>query len=142
MSSLVSQSVLSGMTILIVDDEPDNVNVIVKLLTMLGAEAFSAEDGQQGLDLARNRKPDVIFADLSMPVMTGWEMLHHMKEDPILKDIPVVALTAHAMAGDRQRVLAAGFAHYFAKPIDVPQFIPQLVEMLKEIPQTAPHLAL
>jgi len=76
-----------------------------------------------------------------MPVMSGWEMLYEMRHDPALKNIPVIALTAHAMSGDRERVLNAGFAGYIAKPIDVPVFIPQLVSMLRGCPQIAPYIA-
>lgn len=141
MNGSVSRSMLSGLTFLVVDDEPDNVGVVVKLLRILGAEVFAAEDGEQGLQQARDKRPDVILADLSMPEMTGWEMLYHIKQDPVLKEIPVIALTAHAMAGDRERVLEAGFSDYIAKPIDVPTFIPQLDGILKEIPQIASHIS-
>jgi CheY-like chemotaxis protein len=125
------------MKFLVVDDEPDNIGVLVRLLTILGAQVTTAEDGAQGLEQARTSQPDVILADLSMPVMTGWEMLYTLKQDKALKAIPVIALTAHAMAGDRQRVMDAGFAAYVPKPIDVPKFIPEIVSILKEIPQTA-----
>jgi CheY-like chemotaxis protein len=137
----VSKTLFSGITFLVVDDEPDNVGVVVRLLTFLGAEVIAAENGQQGLETARQKKPTVILADLSMPSMSGWEMLYQAKQDPVLKEIPIIALTAHAMAGDRSRVLAAGFVDYIAKPIDVPKFVPELVSMLKDIPQTAPLFA-
>ena len=133
----VSKTLFNGITFLVVDDEPDNVGVVVRLLTFLGAEVIAAENGRQGLETARQKKPTVILADLSMPSMSGWEMLYQAKQDPVLKEIPMIALTAHAMAGDRTRVLEAGFVDYIAKPIDVPKFVPQLVDMLKDIPQTA-----
>jgi len=132
---------LSGLKFLVVDDEPDNIGVVVKLLTMLGGEVSAAENGNLGLECARTDQPDVILADLSMPVMSGWEMLYQLNQDPALKEIPVIAFTAHAMAGDRERVLEAGFASYISKPIDVPKFIPQLVSVLKNIPATAAHFA-
>jgi CheY-like chemotaxis protein len=141
MSSSVSKTMLNGITFLVVDDEPDNVSVVVRLLTYMGAEVVAAENGQQGLETARAKRPNVILADLSMPSMSGWEMLYQAKQDPALKEIPMIALTAHAMAGDRTRVLAAGFIDYIAKPIDVPKFVPQLVDMLKDIPQTASFFA-
>ena len=122
-----------GFNLLVVDDEPDNVGVIVKLLTLMGATVNSAQDGQEGLEAARRLHPDLILTDLSMPVMSGWQLLHEVKKDPALKAIPMVALTAHAMAGDRDRVLQAGFANYIAKPIDVPLFLPQIVKIVQEI---------
>lgn len=125
--------VFQGIRFLVVDDEPDNVGVVVKLLTLLGGEVESAENGQEGLEHARAKQPDVILADLSMPVMSGWELLYQIRQDPHLKEIPVIALTAHAMSGDRERVLAAGFASYIAKPIDVPKFVPALVSLLKDL---------
>jgi CheY-like chemotaxis protein len=139
--SPLSKTMFNGITFLVVDDEPDNVGVVVRLLTFLGGEVISAENGQQGLETARAKKPTVVLADLSMPTMSGWEMLYQARQDPALKEIPMIALTAHAMEGDRARVLEAGFANYIAKPIDVPKFIPELVDMLKEIPQTAPLFA-
>lgn len=137
----LSKTMFNGITFLVIDDEPDNVGVIVRLLTFLGAKVIAAENGRQGLEIARAQKPTVVFVDLSMPVMSGWEMLYQAKQDPVLKEIPMIALTAHAMEGDRARVLEAGFAGYIAKPIDVPKFVPQLVDMLKEISQTAPFFA-
>lgn len=141
MNSSVTKTLLSDLTFLVVDNEPDNIGVIAKLLQLLGAHVYVAEDGQQGLEDARRQKPDIILSDLSMPGMSGWEMLYHIKQDPELKQIPVIALTAHAMVGDRQRVLDAGFENYIAKPIDVPKFIPEFVNMLRNIPQTAVRLA-
>ena len=140
-NTAISKATLGGLKFLVVDDEPDNIGVLVKLLTFLGAEVITAENGKEALEQARSSRPDVMLADLSMPVMTGWEMLYSLRQDDELKSIPVIALTAHAMAGDRQRVMDAGFTDYISKPIDVPKFVPQIVTMLKEIPQTASHFA-
>lgn len=133
------KTLLVGLSFLVVDDEPDNVGVVVRLLRLLGATVSSAEDGKHGLEVARQIAPDVIIADLSMPTMSGWEMLFQIRQDSVLKDTPVIALTAHAMAGDRERALEAGFNSYIPKPIDVPKFVPQLVDILRSIPQTASH---
>jgi CheY-like chemotaxis protein len=111
-----SSKVFHGIRFLVVDDEPDNVGVVVKLLTLLGGEVASAENGKEGLEQAHTKQPDVILADLSMPVMSGWEMLYQIKQDPALKETPVIALTAHAMNGDRERVLAAGFTSLYRRP--------------------------
>ncbi len=129
-----NMTALAGLTFLVVDDEPDNVGVVVKLLSLMGAEVESAEDGAQGLEIARTLMPDVIMADLSMPVMSGWQMIYEARNDPAIQHIPIIALTAHAMSGDRERVLQAGFADYIAKPIDVPVFIPQLVGIVNKLP--------
>jgi CheY-like chemotaxis protein len=134
------QSVLKDLTFLVVDDEPDNVGVVVKLLTLMGAKVHSAEDGQGGLEAARRIHPDIILTDLSMPVMSGWQLLHEIRKDPAIRTTPVVALTAHAMAGDRERVLSAGFANYIAKPIDVPLFLPQLMNIVTEVGPKAPDM--
>ena len=133
------RSSLSGLTFLVVDDEPDNVGVVLRLLTMMGAGVITAENGQEGLEKARLHRPDVIFADLSMPVMTGWQMLYEIKHNPDLERTPVIALTAHAMSGDRERVLSAGFAGYIAKPIDVPVFMPTIVTMLHGFTELKSH---
>jgi CheY-like chemotaxis protein len=141
MSTSFSNTVLKGLTMLVIDDEPDNVGVVVRLLTLMGAEVLSAENGKEGLEKARANLPGVIFADLSMPVMSGWQMLHEARQDAALQNIPVIALTAHAMSGDRERVLNAGFAGYISKPIDVPVFIPTLITLLQSFPQLAGHFS-
>src|SRR5688500_10696831 len=101
MNDMLSNKVLRGMKFLVVDDEPDNIGVVVKLLTLLGGEVIAAENGHEGLDQARSSTPDVVLTDLSMPIMSGWEFLYQLRQDPALQHIPVIALTAHAMAGDR-----------------------------------------
>lgn len=128
---------LTGIDILIIDDEPDNLKVLQKLLTLLGANLSLAEDGKEGLEVARANRPHLIISDLSMPVMSGWEFLFEVKNDPKLAAVPVIALTAHAMAGDRERVLSAGFVNYITKPIKVEKFIPETIAMLKGIPAVA-----
>lgn len=128
---------LVGIDILIIDDEPDNLKVLQKVLKLLGANISLAENGKDGLEKARANKPHLIISDLSMPIMSGWEFIFEAKNDTDLAGIPVIALTAHAMAGDRERVLAAGFANYITKPINVESFIVDIVTMLKAIPTVA-----
>jgi len=141
MSNPFPNSPLKGLIVLVVDDEPDNVGVIVRLLNLMGAQAESAENGKEGLEKARAHIPNVMFVDLSMPVMTGWQMVYEARQDPVLQNIPIIALTAHAMSGDRERVLNAGFAGYIAKPIDVPVFIPHVLNMLRGFPQLDNHFS-
>ena len=132
--------ILDGWTILVVDDDPHGRQIMDQLLSYFGAASFTAEDGAQGLDLARRLHPDVVIADLAMPVMDGWEMIRHLKKDPDVKAIPIIALTAYAMVGDREKALAAGCHNYLTKPIKPTTFISELVAILVEIPELAAQL--
>ncbi len=127
----------AGHKILVVDDEPDSREVATILLEMAGAEVIEASDGEHGLAAAREHKPVFILADLSMPEMSGWQLLHHLKQDETIADIPVIALTAHAMAGDKERVLAAGFYSYMAKPLRPETFVDDLLKLVADIPAIA-----
>ncbi|MBN2304394.1 MAG: response regulator [Anaerolineae bacterium] len=118
--------------VLLVDDEPDNVEVILDALEFRGIEAKSATNGQQALDMLKDFTPDLILLDLSMPVMDGWETRQRLEDDPKTQPIPVVALTAHAMMGDRERVLEAGFDGYVSKPISVATFVDDIRSTLKK----------
>lgn len=103
-------------TILLVDDEPDNLRPAVKILEHAGATVKSAQDGVRGLEIVAETKPTLILMDLSMPGMDGWEMLAHIRSNKATEQIPVIAVTAHAMVGDEERALAAGFDAYITKP--------------------------
>src|SRR3954454_15357292 len=94
--------------ILVVEDNEMNRDMLARRLARKGFEPIAAVDGQQGLELARSSKPDLILMDMSLPVLDGWEATRQIKADPATRAIPVIALTAHAMAGDRQRALDAG----------------------------------
>lgn len=109
--------------VLIVEDNPINRELIDYLLSAFGFETLKALDGAIGLDMARRERPDLILCDIQMPVMGGIEFAHHVKSDPMLRQTPLVALTALAMVGDRDRVLAEGFDGYIAKPLDPATFI-------------------
>ena len=114
--SLAIHGQVANWTVLIVDDEPDNRVVPQELLKFYGAKVFSAENGREGLKSLAEMMPTFILLDLSMPEMDGWEMLKQIRADPRLAHLPVIALTAHAMAGDMERVFEAGFNGYIAKP--------------------------
>lgn len=132
---------LNGWKILVVDDEPDSVEVAELLLELHGAQVLTAYNGRDGLALALEQLPRFVVADLSMPEMSGWAMLHELKKNPATQHIPIVALTAHAMAGDRERVLQAGFHGYISKPLRPETFVNDLLKLLVDLPEVARLLA-
>ena len=109
------------MKILYVEDNDDNVYVVKSRLTRAGFTVLVALDGEQGVAMAETEQPDLILMDLSLPVLDGWEATRRLKAAPATKDIPIIALSAHAMAGDRETALAAGCDDYDTKPIDFPR---------------------
>ncbi|SRR5258708_3937883 len=131
---IISPTLLKGWPVLVADDEPDSLLVAQRLLKKCGAEVLTASNGKLGLQLATQRRPRFIISDLSMPEMSGWEMLYNLKNTPITADIPVVALTAHAMTGDRERAMEAGFHNYLTKPLRPETFINELLNLLLDIP--------
>ena len=104
--------------ILVVEDSPDIRALVRMLLESAGHEVLTAADGREGVSLTRSRKPDLVLMDLSLPVLSGWEATREIKSDPATARIPVIAVTAHAMQGDRERALAAGCDGFVAKPIE------------------------
>jgi two-component system cell cycle response regulator DivK len=131
---------MEGWTVLVVDDEPDSVDVAATLLEMGGVNVITAANGADGLRQTHINQPDFIVSDLAMPEMSGWEMLKRLKDDPVTKEIPVIALTAHAMRGDRERTVAAGFHSYLSKPLRPETFIEDLLKLLVGIPGIAEKL--
>lgn len=119
-------------TALIVDDEPDNVRVALKVLTYGGAQVHVARNGVEGLALLTDLRPTFILLDLSMPEMDGWEMFRVIKTNDVLATIPVIALTAHAMTGDRERVIETGFDGYIAKPFRINSFVEEIQKCLQD----------
>ncbi|HXJ84143.1 MAG TPA: response regulator [Candidatus Methylomirabilis sp.] len=106
------------MKILYVEDNDDNIYVVKNRLTRAGHTMLVALDGEQGIAMAMAERPDLILMDLSLPVLDGWEATRRLKAAPESKGIPIIALSAHAMAGDREKALAAGCDDYDTKPID------------------------
>jgi two-component system, cell cycle response regulator DivK len=104
--------------ILYVEDNDDNVYVVRNRLGRAGFTVLVARDGQQGLEMVAVERPDLVLMDLSLPVLDGWEATRRLKADPATRGIPVIALSAHAMAGDSEKALAAGCDDYDTKPID------------------------
>ena len=107
------------MKILYVEDNDDNVYVVKTRLSRAGYTVLVAVDGQQGLDMALAERPDLILMDLSLPVLDGWEATRRLKATAETTSIPVIALSAHAMAGDREKALAAGCDDYDTKPVEL-----------------------
>ena len=118
--------------VLIVDDEPDNVGVARKVLNFNGADVHVARNGVEGLEKLRELLPTFILLDLSMPEMDGWEMFRRVRLMPELAGVPVIALTAHAMSGDRERVMEAGFNGYIAKPFRIDSFLSDIQACLSQ----------
>lgn len=116
--------------ILVVEDNPDNRILITDVLMSLDYEVSVANDGQEGLDKAESERPDLILMDMSLPVMDGWTATRKLKDNTELKSIPIIALTAHAMVGDRERALEAGCDDYISKPIDLRELATKLAEYL------------
>ena len=110
---------ISTWQVLVVDDEPDNLEVVAETLEYKGAQVKTAPNGQVALEILKDFSANLILTDLSMPVMDGWVMRTHVKNDPKLSNIPLLALSAHAIAGDQQRALEAGFDGYMTKPVNI-----------------------
>jgi two-component system, cell cycle response regulator DivK len=128
---------LSGWNVLVVDDEEDSREVARLMLEMAGASVTTAVNGAAAIDKIQSGavKPHFILSDLSMPVMDGWQLIQQLQEDRATSVIPVIALTAHAMHGDRERALAAGFRNHITKPLSAGKFIEQLMRLLVDMPE-------
>src|SRR4051812_29701872 len=136
----IPANLLQDWQVVIVEDEPDNLDVASYILEFYGATVHAAADGSEGLEIITTVKPDFVISDLSMPVMDGWELIHKLKTNLATRDIPIIALTAHAMLGDRERAMSAGFHNYLPKPLTVETFIDQLVKLLLDIPAFSDRL--
>ena len=116
--------------ILVVEDNPDNRVLITDVLTSLDYEVIVAVDGEEGVLKATSEKPDLILMDLSLPLMDGWTAARKIKSQPELEHITIIALTAHAMVGDREKALEAGCDDYVSKPIDLRELAGKLAQYL------------
>jgi CheY-like chemotaxis protein len=117
-------------TILIVEDNEMNRDMLSRRLERKGYQVLIAVDGAMGIDVARASAPDLILMDMSLPVVDGWEATRRIKADPLLRHIPVIALTAHAMANDRDKALEAGCDDYDTKPIELPRLLAKIEALL------------
>jgi two-component system cell cycle response regulator DivK len=119
------------MKILYVEDNEDNVYVLKSRLTRAGHTVLVAPDGAQAVTMAAGEQPDVILMDLSLPVLDGWEATRRIKAAPATRSIPVIALTAHAMAGDREKAMAAGCDDFDTKPVEMPRLLGKIQALVK-----------
>jgi CheY-like chemotaxis protein len=116
--------------ILLVEDNEMNRDMLSRRLERRGFQVVIAVDGQQGVDLARSEVPDLILMDMSLPVLDGWEATRQLKKTAETRAIPIIALTAHAMAGDREKALEAGCDDYDTKPIELPRLLGKIDALL------------
>jgi two-component system cell cycle response regulator DivK len=116
--------------ILLVEDNEMNRDMLSRRLVRNGFEVAIAVDGGQGLAMATSEKPDLILMDMSLPVLDGWEATRRVKADPATQSIPVIALTAHAMAEDREKCLAAGCDDFDTKPVELPRLLGKIQALL------------
>ncbi len=116
--------------ILLVEDNQMNRDMLSRRLARKGYEVVVAIDGQQGVEMARSETPDLILMDMSLPVLDGWEATRQLKGAPETQAIPVIALTAHAMAGDREKAVEAGCNDYDTKPIELPRLLEKIEALL------------
>jgi CheY-like chemotaxis protein len=138
----IPHNLLQDWNVVVVDDEDDSLEVARYILDFHGANVHTAGNGGEGLNLIYKVRPKFVICDLSMPEMDGWELLSELKQDPAAAEIPVIALTAHAMVGDRERAIAAGFHNYLTKPLTAATFMNELLRLLMDIPELNAQLNL
>jgi len=118
--------------ILLVEDNEMNRDMLSRRLQRKGHQVLIAIDGAQGVELAVSHEPDIILMDMSLPVLDGWEATQQLKAAPETSDIPIIALTAHAMAGDREKCLEVGCDDYDTKPIEFPRLLGKIQALLEK----------
>ncbi len=118
--------------ILYIEDNDDNFYMLSNRLKRRGYEVMAARDGESGIALAQQEQPKLILMDLSLPVMDGWEATRRLKGAAETRHIPVIALSAHSMAGDREKALAAGCDDYDTKPVELPRLLEKIAALLAQ----------
>ena len=117
-------------TILVIEDNETNRDMLSRRLARKGYEVLIAVDGVEGVAVARAKAPDLILMDMSLPILDGWEATRRLKANPATRTIPVIALTAHAMAGDREKALDAGCDEYETKPVEFQRLLSKIEVLL------------
>lgn len=115
--------------ILLIEDNEMNRDMLSRRLQKRGYEVVIATDGLAGVEAAAKTKPDIVLMDMSLPVIDGWEATRRIKADPATSAIPIIALTAHAMTGDRQRAMEVGCDDYDTKPVELPALLDKIVRL-------------
>ena len=118
--------------LLLVEDNELNRDMLSRRLQRKGYEVVIAVDGIQGITMAQSEAPDLILLDMSIPLMDGWEVTRRLKGEPDTRSIPILALTAHAMSGDRKKALDAGCNDYYTKPVDFSALLTKIQHLLQE----------
>jgi two-component system cell cycle response regulator DivK len=116
--------------VLLVEDNEMNRDMLSRRLIRRGFQVVFAMDGQQGVDLARSERPDIILMDMSLPVIDGWEATRRVKADDATRSVPVIGLTAHAMSGDREKAIEAGCDDYDTKPVELDRLIGKIERLI------------
>jgi CheY-like chemotaxis protein len=118
--------------ILYIEDNDDNVYMLKMRLELLGDfEVLAAENGEKGCEMAATEQPDLILMDLEMPVVDGWEATRRLRDNPQTRDVPIIALSAHALAGEREKALAAGCNEFDTKPIEFDRLVATIQQLLE-----------
>ena len=124
----------SPRKLLLVEDNEMNRDILTRRLKRRGYHVVVAADGEEGVAMAQTEAPDLILMDMSLPVLDGWEATRRLKSLPQTRSIPVIALTAHAMRGDREKALKAGCDDYDTKPIQLPRLLGKITTLLGKLP--------
>jgi two-component system cell cycle response regulator len=134
------ENLLEGWTVLVVDDHAVSLEIVTDLLSHYGATVLTATNGIEGLEITGRVHPMFIITDISMPEMDGWTFAEKLQEDKATDKIPVIALTAHAMQGDRHRAMEKGMYNYLTKPLNPYTFVTQIVVLLEDAPVVGEQL--
>lgn len=125
---------MTSAAVLLVEDNDINRDMLTRRLTRAGLTVIGAADGQTALDRMRSDLPAVVLMDMTLPVLDGWDACEQAKADPDIARIPIIALTAHAMAADRERAMSVGCSEYETKPIDFPALLAKIYQFLETTP--------
>ena len=115
--------------VLVVEDNEANRDMLSRRLQRRGFEVVIAVDGAEGVAMSKTEKPDIVLMDMGLPVMNGWEATRAIKADPATQHMPVIALTAHSMAGDREKAMEAGCDDYDTKPVELPRLLEKMAAL-------------
>lgn len=118
--------------VLIIEDNEENRDALGRRLQRRGFDVVFAADGQEGVEMALSENPDLILMDMNMPVLDGWQASQTIRSDPATCDLPIIGLSAHALAGDRAKALQAGCSDYHTKPVDFPRLMEQIEALIRK----------